>query len=207
MFFVGIPTGPCVQSNSSRSNSEEVNNYLQPNGQMLRSICELTKQTGDLIQFLNLCKSTAALSFHLLRNGFHHRIIRLPFLVSPKIQEICNSLKVLQKHLHLFSELLAPPKLSYPTGSLDEHVNAHFVRSALGFLRSSTYVRDIIDWDPRPHPFYSYQPLYQFAKQVGFPDFEFDPSKTLDTLLWVRESSPDFERSLRALYNSGGIIS
>ena len=28
----------------------------------------------------------------------------------------------------------APPVLKYPTGSLDENVNAHFVRSALGYL-------------------------------------------------------------------------
>ena len=79
---------------------------------------------------------------------------------------------------------VAPPKLRYPTGSNDENINAHFVRSALGYLRSSTYVRDVIDWDPRPHPFYQYQPLTAFATANGFPDFVFEPSSTLSTPSW-----------------------
>ena len=102
---------------------------------------------------------------------------------------------------------IAPPKLKYPTGSIDENVNAHFVRSALGFLRSSTHVRDVIDWDPHPHPFYAYPPLKQFAAYQGFPEFEFDTSKTLATLEWVRSISSVFEQSLRKLYCSGGVIS
>ena len=53
---------------------------------------------------------------------------------------------------------MSPPKLKYPTGSIDENINAHFVRSALGYLRSSTFVRDVIDWDPRPHPLYYNEP-------------------------------------------------
>ena len=69
----------------------------------------------------------------------------------------------------------APPVLKYPTGSLDENINAHFVRSAFGYLRSSTYVRDVIDWAPRPHPFYNYKPLTVFITKYGFPNFVFQP--------------------------------
>ena len=102
---------------------------------------------------------------------------------------------------------VAPPKLSYPTGSNDENINAHFVRSALGYLRSSTYVRDVIDWDPRPHPFYQFQPLTAFAASHGFPNFVFEPSSTLATLQWVQKISPQFATELRVLYNFGGIVS
>ena len=101
---------------------------------------------------------------------------------------------------------MAAPALKYPTGSIDENVNAHFVRSALGYLRSSTFVRDIIDWDPRPHPFYHFEQLKRFANAHGYPDYVFDPSKTLPTLQWVESISPSFGHSLRMLYNSGGII-
>ena len=80
----------------------------------------------------------------------------------------------------------APPNLKYPTGSLDDNINAHFVRSALGYLRSSTYVRDVIDWTPRPHPFYNYEPLTIFSAKHGYPDFVFQPSSTLATLQWVQ---------------------
>ena len=102
---------------------------------------------------------------------------------------------------------VAPPKLNYPTGSIDENVNAHFVRTALGYLRSSTFVRDAIDWDSRPHPFYYYAPLKEFASAHGRINFVFDNSKTLATLKWVQTISPDFERSLRLVYNFGGVLS
>lgn len=100
-----------------------------------------------------------------------------------------------------------PPKLNYPTGSIDENVNLHFVRSALGFLRSSTYVRDVIDWDPRPHPFYFHQPLIDLAHRCGFPDFQFDASKTLSTLEWVESVSPTMAARLHAIYNFGDVVS
>ena len=102
---------------------------------------------------------------------------------------------------------MAPPKLRYPSGSTDDNVNLHFIRSALGYLRSSTYVRDVIDWDARPHPFYIYEPLKIFYVNQGFPGFKFDPSKTLATLQWVESISPDFARELRTLYNFGGVLS
>ena len=102
---------------------------------------------------------------------------------------------------------IPPPKLSYPSGSTDDNVNLHFIRSALGYLRSSTYVRDVIDWDARPHPFYSYEPLKVFCANQGFPGFTFDPSKTLATLQWVESLSSDFARELRTLYNFGGVLS
>ena len=102
---------------------------------------------------------------------------------------------------------VAPPKLTYPTGSVDENVNAHFVRRALGYLRSSTYVRDVIDWTPRPHPFYNYEPLQIFATNQGYPNYVFDTSTTLETLNWVQQYSPEFERELRLLYNFGDIVS
>ena len=102
---------------------------------------------------------------------------------------------------------ISPPKLKYPSGSTDDNVNLHFIRSALGYLRSSTYVRDVIDWDARPHPFYFYKPLQSFYASQGFSGFQFDPSKTLDTLHWVESLSPDFGTELRSLYNFGGVLS
>ena len=101
----------------------------------------------------------------------------------------------------------SPPKLQYPSGSIDEGINLHFVRSALGYLRSSTYVRDIIDWDPRPHPFYHYQPLKDLAATQGYTNYQFDPTKTLQTLNWVQNIAPSFATHLREIYNFGGVLS
>ena len=102
---------------------------------------------------------------------------------------------------------MGPPKLKYPSGSTDDNVNLHFIRSALGYLRSSSYVRDVLDWDPRPHPFYFYEPLKTFYSQHGFPDLQFDPAKTLDTIHWIEMLSPAFAVELRNLYNFGGVLS
>ena len=72
-------------------------------------------------------------------------------------------------HTPTFLFRVAPPKLQYPTGSVDENVNA---RSALGFLRSSTHVRDVIDWDPHPHSLDKFPPLKKFVTaQARFPEF------------------------------------
>ena len=102
---------------------------------------------------------------------------------------------------------MSPPKLRCPSGSTDDNVNLYFVRSALGYLRSSTHVRDVIDWDPRPHPFYICEPLKAFYAKQGHDSFEFDPSKTLATIHWVESMSADFGNELRTLYNFGGVLS
>ena len=101
----------------------------------------------------------------------------------------------------------SPPSLSYPTGSTDENKNLHFIRSALGYLRSSSYVRDVLDWDPRPHPFYHLESLKQFVATQGFPDYTFDPSQTLATIHWVESKSPEFVTELSKILNFGGTVS
>ena len=108
-------------------------------------------------------------------------------------------------HPQFFSK--SPPSLSYPTGSTDENKNLHFIRSALGYLRSSSYVRDVLDWDPRPHPFYHLELLKQFVATQGFPDYTFDPSQTLATIHWVESKSPEFATELRKILNFGGTVS
>ena len=71
------------------------------------------------------------------------------------------------------------PKLAYPTGSTDEGKNLHFIQSALGYLRSSSYVRDVLDWDPRPHPFYHLQSLKDFMSGQGYTNYILNLQKLL----------------------------
>lgn len=65
----------------------------------------------------------------------------------------------------------------------------------------------MLDWDPRPHPFYHLQSLKEFVADQGFPNYTFDPTQTLATLNWIESKSPEYATELRKILNFGGTVS